>query len=65
MLPKRYCYHYKIIKTYCSKKVIMTNTVIRQVSKCTNCAAEKSRFLKQMSNKKSGWDKINPNLFIN
>ena len=35
------------------KKVIMTNKVIRQKSKCTNCVAEKSRFLKQKSNKKS------------
>ena len=35
------------------KKVIMINKVIRQKSKCTNCVAEKSRFLKQKSNKKS------------
>ena len=33
-----------------SKKVIITNKIIRQVSKCSNCAAEKSRFLKEKSN---------------
>ena len=63
------------MKTYClscrkpcdnirSKKVIMTNKVIRQVSKCANCVAEKSRFLIQKSNKRTGWDKINHKLFI-
>ena len=35
-----------------SKKVIMTNKVIRQTSICANCADEKSKFLKQKSNKK-------------
>ena len=70
MLSKEYCY-----QTYClsctkhtdnigSKKVIMTNKVVRQSSKCANCVANKSRFLKQKSNKKTGWDKINPKLFI-
>ena len=34
-----------------SKKVIMTNKVVRQLSKCANCVAEKSRFLKQKSKK--------------
>ena len=29
-----------------SKKVIMANEVMRQTSKCANCVAEKSRFLK-------------------
>ena len=63
------------MKTYClsckkytdnigSKKVIMANKIIGQGSKCANCAAEESRFLKQNSNKKAGWDKINPNFFI-
>ena len=47
-----------------SKKVIMTNKVIRQVSKCANCIAEKSRFLTKRSNEKSVLDKINPTLFI-
>ena len=76
MLSKKYCYHCKTTKTYClscrkhidnigSKKVIMKNKVIRETSKCANCVAEKSRFLKQMSNKKSNkktsGDKINPN----
>ena len=35
-----------------SRKVIMTNKVVRQASKCANCIAEKSKFLKQKSNKK-------------
>ena len=30
----------------------MPNKVIRQVSKCANCVAEKSRILKLKSNKK-------------
>ena len=47
-----------------SKKVIMLNRAIRQTSRCANCAVEKSRFLKQKSNEKTGWHKINPKLFI-
>ena len=47
-----------------SIKVIMTNKVVRQASKFVNCVAEKSRFLKQTSNKKTGWNKINPKLLI-
>ena len=47
-----------------SKKVIMTNRVLRQASKCATCVAEKSRFLKQKLNKKSGWNNINPKLFV-
>ena len=46
------------------KKITMTNEVIRQASKCAYCVAENSRFLKQKSNKKTGWDKINPKFFI-
>ena len=42
----------------------MTNTVIRQASKCATCVAEKSKILKQKSNKKTVWDKINPKYFI-
>ena len=72
---KKYSRHYKIMKTYwlsCrkqtdnvgSKKVIMTNKVIRQVSKRANCIAENSRFLTKRSNEKSVLDKINPTLFI-
>ena len=30
-----------------SKKVIVTNKVVRQASKCAHCVSEKSRFLKQ------------------
>ena len=75
MLSKQSFCHYKIIKTCCkscrkqtnnigSKKVIMTNKVIRQVSKCANCIAENSMFLTKRANKKSGLDKSNPTLFI-
>ena len=64
MLSKKYCPHYKNMQTYCldcrkhtnsigSKKVTMTNKVIRQKSKCTNCMSDKSKFLKQKSNKSS------------
>ena len=47
-----------------SKKVIILNRVIKQTSRYANCVVEKSRFLKQKSNEKIGWDKINPKLFI-
>ena len=33
-----------------SKKVIITNKIIRYASECSYCAAENSRFLKQKSN---------------
>ena len=36
-----------------SKKVIMPNKMIRQKSRCANCVAEKSKFLKQKSHKKN------------
>ena len=63
------------MKTYClsckkhtdnigSRKVIMTNKVIRKKSKCANCVAEKSIFLKPKSSKKSNLNKINPKFFI-
>ena len=50
------------MQTYCSsckkhidyigsKKLIMTNPIVRHASKCANCVAEKSIFLKQTSNK--------------
>ena len=54
------------LKTYClacrkhtnniaSRKVTMTNKVIRDKSRCGDCFSDKSRFLKQNHNKKSGW----------
>ena len=54
------------LKTYClacrkhtdnsvSKKLIMTNAVIRVKSRCVICNNKKSDFLKQNHNKKSGW----------
>ena len=54
------------LKTYClacrkhtdnsgSKKLIMTNAVIRVKSRCAICNNKKSDFLKQNHNKKSGW----------
>ena len=42
----------------------MANEVVRQASKCANCVAQKSRFLKLKHNKKTGWNKINPKLLI-
>ena len=47
-----------------SKKVIMTNKVVREKSRCANCMSDKSRFLKQRPNKKSNSNRINPKLFI-
>ena len=47
-----------------SKKVIMTNKVIRDKSRCVNCISYKSRFLKQRFNKKSSWNNINHKIFI-
>ena len=63
------------MKTYClsckkhtdnigSKKVIMANKIVRHTSKCANFIAEKSRFLKQNSNRKTCWNKMNPKLLI-
>ena len=46
-----------------SKKVVMTNKVIRHNSRCATCMSDKSRFLKQKSNK-SNWNNINLKLFI-
>ena len=54
------------LKTYCLacrkhtnniwfKKIIMTNKVVRDKSKCADCFSDKSRFLKQKHNKKGGW----------
>ena len=54
------------LKTYClacrkhtnniaSRKVTMTNKVIRDKSRCGDCFFDKSRFLKQNHNKKSDW----------
>ena len=42
----------------------MTNEVVRQKSICANCMSDKSRFLKQKNNKKSGWNNINLKLFV-
>ena len=58
MLLKKYFHHYKTMQVYClscrkhagnigSKKVIMANKVIWGKSKCGNCVAQKSRFLKE------------------
>ena len=40
------------------KKVTMTNKVIRQASKCANCVAKNSTFLRQKPNKKTALDNI-------
>ena len=42
----------------------MMNKVTRDKSRCANCMADKSRFLKQKHNKKSSWNDINPKIFI-
>ena len=36
-----------------SRKVTMTNKMVRDKSSCGECLSDKSRFLKQKSNKKS------------
>ena len=36
------------------KRVTMTNKVIRENSRCVQCLSDKSRFMKQKLNKKSG-----------
>ena len=52
------------LRTYClacrkhtnsiaSRKVTMTNKVIRDKSRCIDCLADKSRFMKQKHNKKA------------
>ena len=42
----------------------MANKVVREKSRCDNCIADKLRFLKQKSNKKTGWININSKRFI-
>ena len=42
----------------------MTNKVIRENSRCPNCIAAGSRFLREIFIKETGWDKINLKLFI-
>ena len=37
-----------------SKRITMTNKVVRDKSKCAQCLSNKSRFMKQKLNKKSG-----------
>ena len=64
MISKKYCHHYKTCKLIVSlscrkhtdnvgwKKLIMTN-VVREKSRSDNCMVDKSKILKQKSNKKS------------
>lgn len=58
MLSRKYSSYYKTTQTYylsCKKhisvmgpkKVIMTNKVIREASKCTDCVAGKLKFFKK------------------
>ena len=42
----------------------MANKAIRGKWRCTNCMVDKSRLLKQKYNKKSGFNNINPKIFI-
>ena len=59
-LLKKYCHHDKDMQTYClscrertdnigPREVIMTNKVVRQSSKCTNCIAKNSRYFKLLN----------------
>ena len=42
-----YCFSYKKrTNNIGSKKVIMTNKLVRERSRCANCMVDKSRFLK-------------------
>ena len=47
-----------------SRKVMMTNEVIREKSEVFNCMFDKSRFVEQKPNKKSSGNNINPKFFI-
>ena len=42
----------------------MTNKVIRKKSRFASCMVDKSRFVKQTSNKESNSNKTNPKIFI-
>ena len=47
-----YCLNFrKHTNNIVSNKLIMTNKVVREVSRCANCMVDKSRSLKQKSNK--------------
>ena len=41
-------------KNMASRRLTMTNKVLRQKSKCSVCLSDQSRFLKQRPNKKCG-----------
>ena len=43
----------------------MRNKTIREKSRCANSMSDKSRFLKQEHNKKSGWNNISVNYLFN
>ena len=43
----------------------MTNKLITEASRCANCVADKSRFLKQKSNKKSNKKVVGTKLILN
>ena len=55
MKLRTYCLAYrKHTNNVTSRKVTMTNKVVRDKSRCGKCLSDKSRFLKQKANKKSG-----------
>ena len=55
MKLRTYCLAYrKHSNDIASRKVTMTNKVIRDKSRCGECLSDKSGFLKQNHNKKSG-----------
>ena len=71
---KKYFHHHKTFKLIVevveniqiklAQKMIMTNKVVRQTSRCANSMVDQSRLLKQKYYKKSILNKINPKLFI-
>ena len=53
MVLRTYCLAYrKHTNNIASRKVTMTNKVIRDKSRCSECLSDKSRFMKQKHNKK-------------
>lgn len=54
-----YCLTFeKVTKHIGSKKVTMTNKLIRHKSRCADCLSDKLRYLKQKPNKKSSCNNI-------
>ena len=53
MVLSTYClFRKKHTSNIASRKVTMTNKIIRGKSRCSECLSDKSRFMKQKHNKK-------------